>query len=176
MYYCETCKDTHDYPEVEFKVKDQFCSLCGNEDLVYEASEDEIFTHKNPEKVKENGHYQCDDPDCACKKEVYTGFAKRISEELNIDKFIGINHGTREKIEIELSKIIPFKEARPIQIHLKEDSTIAGGPVLAMVMIEPASRLSMPPTGTVGQVSVKMFKEGLNQIGYDIVKLEDKES
>ena len=61
-------------------------------------------------------------------------------------------------------------ELRPIEIHLKEDGDLDDKPSLCIVMtdMQPFSQ-----TFFYGQISLKMFNEGLKDIGYKIVKDEE---
>ena len=73
--------------------------------------------------------------------------------------FIGINHGLGS---IKLTG--PIREFLPTEIHLKENGDTEDNPSVAIVM--KASDISV-----VGQLSLKMWNEGLKDIGYKIVKL-----
>lgn len=77
-----------------------------------------------------------------------------------VKPFIGINHGTGP---IKLSG--PVLELRPTEIHLKEDGAVGDTPSVAIVMSNLSKRFVM------GQLSLKMWNEGLKDIGYKIVKL-----
>ena len=76
-----------------------------------------------------------------------------------IKPFMGINHG------LDSIKFTgPIREFLPTEIHLKEDGDIEDNPSVAIVM--KASDISV-----FGQLSLKMWNEGLKDIGYKIVKL-----
>lgn len=80
--------------------------------------------------------------------------------------FKGINHG-KEKINLtHLSK--DSIELRPAEIHLKEDGSIECKPSFTIVMIDDGCY----PINVYGQISLKMFNNGFNDIGYKIVKKE----
>ena len=74
--------------------------------------------------------------------------------------FIGINHGTGP-----IKLMGPVTEMLPTEIHLKEDGAIGDTPSVAIVMDD----FSNPVV--FGQLSLKMWNEGLKDIGYKIVKL-----
>ena len=76
--------------------------------------------------------------------------------------FNGFNH---HKGKVDLTHLGPAVEARPTEVHLKEDGAIDDGPSLTFV--------SLPSTGIpiVSQITVKMLKEGLADIGYKIEKI-----
>lgn len=76
--------------------------------------------------------------------------------------FRGINHG---KDDIDLTHLdYPPVEFKPIEIHLKENGSITDEPSIAIVMQRPEG------FAVVGQLSIKMWNEGLADIGYEIVK------
>ena len=77
--------------------------------------------------------------------------------------FVGFNHGTGT-IKVEGNHV----EARPTEIHLKEDGTITNGPSLCMVM-----DFDILPYRIIGQISVEMFNEGLKDLGYKISKIDE---
>ena len=74
--------------------------------------------------------------------------------------FIGIKDG---KGPIKLMG--PIIELLPTEIHLKEDGDVDGNPSVAIVMSNEVAKI------VVGQLSLKMWNEGLKDIGYKIVKL-----
>ena len=76
--------------------------------------------------------------------------------------FIGINHG---KNQINLSHMNNTDEFLPIEIHMKEDGTIDDKPSVAIVMKDGGGQ------HVYGQLSLKMWNEGLKDIGYKIVRL-----
>lgn len=76
--------------------------------------------------------------------------------------FKGINHGKR-KIEFSDKPLI---EMIPTEIHLKEDGDTDDNPSMAIVMGNKFGHL------VYGQLSLKMWNEGLADIGYKIVNYE----
>lgn len=76
-----------------------------------------------------------------------------------IKPFIGINHGL-DKINL----IVPGRELLPVEIHLKENGDLEDNPSVAIVM-------KGTDISVFGQLSLKMWNEGLKDIGYKIVKL-----
>jgi len=78
--------------------------------------------------------------------------------------FKAFNHG---KKKIDLSEYHPIL-MRPIEIHLKEDGSITNEPTLTIVMIHP----SMDYFVIAGEVSLKMFNDGIKDIGYELKKIE----
>lgn len=73
--------------------------------------------------------------------------------------FIGINHGTGP-----IKLVGPVVELRPTEIHLKEDGDVEDNPSVAIVLGDKDFLV-------FGQLSLKMWNEGLKDIGYKIVKL-----
>jgi hypothetical protein len=54
-------------------------------------------------------------------------------------------------------------ESKPEEFHLKEDGAKDGSPSLAIVMTGPV-------VDVVGQISIKMLAEALNELGYKLEK------
>ncbi len=79
--------------------------------------------------------------------------------------FIGINHG-KNKINIKHKNAI---ELLPIEIHLKENGSLDDKPSLCIVMSSTVEGLPV----IIGQLSLKMWNEGLKDIGYEIKKIEE---
>jgi hypothetical protein len=78
--------------------------------------------------------------------------------------FIVIDHKT-EKIDLtHLQSVIPML---PIEIHHKENGDIDNNPSFAVVMSSPNFPILF---NVVGEISLKMLNEALNQIGYEIKK------
>lgn len=75
--------------------------------------------------------------------------------------FKAFNHGTGK---IDLSNHKGLSVMRPVEIHHKEDGSITNEPSFAIVMVAP---YEYP---IVGEISLKMLNDGLNKIGYEIVK------
>lgn len=83
----------------------------------------------------------------------------------NKKPFVGYNHG-KNKIQLEGNR---FLHAKPIEIHLKEDGDINNEPSFAIVMEHVAF---IHITFIVGEISLKMLNEGLEDIGYKIVPIQ----
>ena len=103
-------------------------------------------------------------------------------EETPRKPFIGLNH---KKNAIDLNfdphdatrRSVWGTEARPIEIRLKEDGTIDNKPTICIVLCqepESASIISTIKKPLIyGQISIEMFNEGLKDIGYRIVPIEE---
>lgn len=76
--------------------------------------------------------------------------------------FKAFNHGTGV---IDLSHLDNVEEFRPVEIHMKEDGTLKNTPSFAIVLTSPFRQKVI-----VGQISLEMLNEGLNDIGYKIIK------
>lgn len=76
--------------------------------------------------------------------------------------FKGINHGTGQ---IDLTHHKEIEEFSPVEIHLKEDGSLKNEPSFAIVLTSPYSR-----TQVFGQISLEMLNEGLDDVGYEIIK------
>jgi hypothetical protein len=82
-------------------------------------------------------------------------------------EFRGINHG---KGQIDLQHLgVNQVQLRPTEIHLKENGDLDDNPSVAIVLSEPSIKFAV-----VGQLSLKMWNEGLADIGYEIRKKEPK--
>lgn len=79
-------------------------------------------------------------------------------------EFKAFNHGTGPIVLAQHNNNLVM-QAKPTELHLKENGTLNNGPSFAIVM-EDYYRNRI-----IGQVSLDMLKEALNEIGYDIVKL-----
>lgn len=77
--------------------------------------------------------------------------------------FIGINHG---KKVIEIGSEFRIVQLKPTEIHLREDGDIDNNPSVAIVMENAFGPIAF------GQLSLKMWNEGLADVGYEIVKLK----
>jgi len=75
--------------------------------------------------------------------------------------FTAFNHGTNQ---IDVKHLGKIKMMLPTEIHYKEDGSITNGPSFAIVLTSP---VDIP---VVGQISLKMLNDGLNELGYEIVK------
>jgi hypothetical protein len=82
--------------------------------------------------------------------------------------FEGFNHG-KDTIKIG-NRFSHLWHLKPVEIHLKEDGALDDEPSFAILMEN-----SMLGYGAIGQISVKMFNEGLKDVGYKIVKIDGKE-
>jgi len=76
-------------------------------------------------------------------------------------EFQAFDHGTGK---IDLSQHQHLIQMKPVEIHHKEDGTKDDKPSFAIVMTSPV----MDPV--VGQISLEMLNEGLEDIGYKIEK------
>lgn len=77
------------------------------------------------------------------------------------NKFEGINCGSDQ---IDLSDLDIKAELRPLRIYYRENGTLDNSPSFAIVMSDRGG------LSVVGQLSLRMFNEGLADIGYKIVK------
>jgi len=78
---------------------------------------------------------------------------------MEINKFKGIDVG---KGPIDLSPYPSAYQLRPIEIYHKEDGAVDDGPSFGILMICPYN-IAAP---VLGQISLKMFNEGLADVGY----------
>ena len=80
--------------------------------------------------------------------------------------FVGIDHGTGR---IDLTHLKNnLSVLRPVEIHHKSDGSIKNGLSFCIVMMEwPV--LGMP-RHVSGEISLEMLNNGLNDIGYTIIK------
>jgi hypothetical protein len=60
---------------------------------------------------------------------------------------------------------------RPVRIFLKEDGAIDDKPSFAILMTHDTTMIRHQ---ILGQVSLKMWNEGLADVGYEIIKISDK--
>lgn len=81
----------------------------------------------------------------------------------NEKPFKGINHGTGL---IDLRHLAVVAVLMPIEIHLKENGTIDEKPSLSIIMKD------IDGIRVVGEISLKMLNEGLEDVGYQITKIE----
>lgn len=73
-----------------------------------------------------------------------------------------VNHGTG-MIDIDPAPVAKHVvQGMPTELHLKENGTLSNGPSLAIV-IETHNRR------VIGQISIDMFNEALNELGYKII-------
>lgn len=79
--------------------------------------------------------------------------------------FKAFNHG-KNKIDLSSKNNLVFM--RPTEIHLKEDGDINDEPSFAIIMAIPFQSEFVAPV--VGEISLKMFNEALESIGYKIIK------
>ena len=75
--------------------------------------------------------------------------------------FKAFNHGTGP---VDLRHLGAADEMRPTEIHLKEDGALDDKPSFTIVMT------ALGRTPKFGQISLRMLNEGLNELGYEIVK------
>ncbi len=83
-----------------------------------------------------------------------------------MDKLRTYNHGTG-LIQTDMKGIVKLTQGMPTELHLKEDGTLDNKPSFAVV-IEDLNRNKV-----IGQISLRMLKQALNELGYDVVKLGD---
>lgn len=84
----------------------------------------------------------------------------------NTKPFKGTNVGTGA-IDVSLRPLM--YELRPVEIYLKEDGALDNGASFAIVMEHPKHLVSP----VIGQLSLKMFNEGLAEVGYKIVPINE---
>jgi len=93
--------------------------------------------------------------------------------------FKAFDHGTGQ-IDLRHHEV-KMLELRPLEIHHKSNGTITGGPVFGIVMGIPKSDISpeeriIPEVKNApmiyGQISLEMLNEGLEELGYKIIKIE----
>lgn len=75
--------------------------------------------------------------------------------------FNGYNHG---KGQIDLRHHGAMRRMLPVEIHLKEDGSIKDEPTFCIIMTAPLE------TTVLGEISLEMLNEGLDDIGYEIRK------
>lgn len=75
--------------------------------------------------------------------------------------FKAFDHGTGR---IDLTKHEGLKMMRPVEIHHKQDGSVKDEPSFAIVMTSPFS------SPVVGEISLEMLNDGLNEIGYEIIR------
>jgi hypothetical protein len=89
--------------------------------------------------------------------------------KIDVDDFVGIDHGDKKIDLLEISKgKIPI-EMRPVQLHHKSNgakSDSGDKPSFTIVMA--------PAGGTLvyGQVSLAMMEKAFDQVGYTLVRKE----
>ena len=80
------------------------------------------------------------------------------------DTFRGFNHG---KGNISITTVFNnVNEARPIEIHLKEDGALDNRPSFAIIMVD------LQNNAILGQITLDMFNKGCKDIGYQLIKLK----
>lgn len=86
----------------------------------------------------------------------------------NDKPFKAFNVGTGP---INLTRWENIDQFRPVEIHLKENGSLKDEPSFAIILTSPYSKKTI-----VGQISLEMLNDGLNDIGYEITKkFENKE-
>lgn len=78
-----------------------------------------------------------------------------------------------DTIQIEAKGVT--QEYRPTELHFKKTGTIDEKPSLAIVMDRQHSMLQVNQRA-YGQISLSTLKDCLNQLGYDIVPLNEQTS
>jgi hypothetical protein len=76
------------------------------------------------------------------------------------------NHGTKP---MDLTHLGPSFQFIPTELHLKENGTITEEPSFAIVMQSPG--IKSLSTAVIGQVSLKMLNEAMEELGYRIEKI-----
>lgn len=89
-----------------------------------------------------------------------------MSDNEKKKEFQAFDHGTGIIDLYHHNRLIQMK---PVEIHHKADGAKDGGPSFAIIMTSPV----MDPV--VGQISVKMLNEGLEEIGYKIIEIKSGE-
>jgi len=78
--------------------------------------------------------------------------------------FKTFNHGT-DPIRLVSEPGKKIAEGMPTELHLKEDGALNNTPSLAIIIRD------IEGNRIVGQISLQMLNDGLNELGYQIVKL-----
>jgi hypothetical protein len=89
--------------------------------------------------------------------------------KIDVDDFVGIDHGDKKIDLLEISKGKMPVEMRPVQLHHKSNgakSDSGDKPSFAIVMA--------PAGGTLvyGQLSFEMWRKAFDQVGYELRKKE----
>lgn len=121
---------------------------------------------KDTDDVNVDGHVICKMKGCANDANESGKYCNRCNELMygkpETEKpFKGFNHG---KGLVDLRKHGKMQMMMPIEIHLKEDGSFKNEPTLTMVMIQ------LDTTPVCGEISLEMLNDGLNDIGYEIVR------
>lgn len=94
--------------------------------------------------------------------------------------FKAFDHGTGQ-IDLRHHEV-KMLELRPLEIHHKSNGTITNGPIFGIVMGIPKSDISpedraIPEVKNApmiyGQLSLEMWNEALEELGYQIIKKEN---
>lgn len=87
--------------------------------------------------------------------------------------FIGIDHG---KNVVDLRHLGTSFEMRPTEIHLKKNGSLNETDSVVIVFTIPTELTGFKSPAVYGQISIEMFNDGLADIGYKIVKINEKNS
>ena len=85
---------------------------------------------------------------------------------IDVNDFVGIDHGDNNVDLLEVSKGKMPIEMRPVQLHHKNNGAKGDKPSFTIVMA--------PAGGTLvyGQVSLAMMEKAFDQVGYTLVRKE----
>ena len=81
---------------------------------------------------------------------------------------IAIDHG-KHKIDLSHLKATHIVDFLPTELHHKEDGDLNNEPSSCFVLERPSN-----DTAIIGQISLKMLNEGLNEIGYRIERIDNE--
>lgn len=87
-----------------------------------------------------------------------------MKSKFDYETFTGIDCG-KGKVDFRQAPV-PHYEMRPVEIYHKIDGSIDYAPTFTIVMFNPIQNFSV-----FGQVTLNMLNEGLEQIGYRLVKV-----
>lgn len=85
----------------------------------------------------------------------------------DFNRITGFNHGNSH-IKLTFDKAFAI-QVLPIEVHLKEDGALDHTPSMCLVMADPHFNIYC-----YGETSLKMWNEGLKEIGYEIRRIQDK--
>jgi hypothetical protein len=84
---------------------------------------------------------------------------------INVNDFVGIDHGNAKMDLSSLSEKKVVAEMRPVQLHHKRDGALGDKPSFAIVFVYPAMDMVV-----YGQVSLAMMTKALDECGYKLTK------
>ena len=98
-------------------------------------------------------------------EEAKVKFLEQMKEDSE-KPFKGFNHGKNQiVIEGPPGKTMHF--LKPVQIHLKENGSLKNEPSFAIVMDSKDYGMAL------GEISLEMFNDGLRDVGYKIIKINE---